>query len=78
MRNKYFIPCVKSHLLKIMQDFAVEILRIRYFGKYSMFLVKHNSIFGAGYYNRKNDIFLFTDFICNMFYNKILRKKNFQ
>ena len=26
-----------------------------------LFLAKHNSIFGAGYYNRKNDIFPFMD-----------------
>ena len=42
--------------------------RCRNFGKYSMFqgasggfLVKYSSIFGAGCYNRKNIIFLFTE-----------------
>ena len=41
-----------------MEDVAIEILQI--IGKvehFKLFLVKHSSIFGVGYYNRKNDIF---------------------
>ena len=33
MKNKYYIPCVKNYLLKIMEDVAVATLRIRNFRK---------------------------------------------
>ena len=33
MKNKYCILCVKSYLLKIMEDLAVGILQSRNFGK---------------------------------------------
>ena len=39
--------------------------------------VKHNSIFVAGHYNRKNDIFPFADILSLIsFLKKILRNKN--
>ena len=43
-----------------------------------LFLAKHNSIFGAGYYNRKKQHFSFyRRFIFNnFFFKKNLRKKN--
>ena len=44
------------------QQLAVGILQSRNFGKQMLFLVKHNSIFVAAYYNRKNNIFPFMDF----------------
>ena len=65
-KSKYCILYVKNYLLKTMEQVAIGILRSRNFGKVEhvkLFLVKHNSIFGAGYYNRKNDIFPFTDIL---------------
>ena len=36
-------------------------------------LVKHNSVFGAGHYNKKNDIFPFTEVLS---LTSFLKKKN--
>ena len=70
------ILCAKNYLLKIMEGISVGILQNRNFvwkvEDVKVYLVKHNSIFGMGYYNRKNNIFFF---IFNMFSNKNLRKK---
>ena len=60
MKNKYCILCVKNYLLKMMEDIATGILPSMNFKKVEdvrLFLVKHNSIFEVGYYNRKNNIF---------------------
>ena len=48
-----------------MEVVAVAILQRKNFKVVyvKLFLVKHNSIFGAGYYNQKNDIFPFTDIL---------------
>ena len=54
-----------------MEDVAIGILQSRNFGKYSLlFLVEHNSIFGAEYYTRKNNIFLFTDVLSLIHFQK--------
>ena len=39
----------------------------------SEFLVKHNSIFGVGYYNRKSNIFPFTDVLSLIKKKKIFK-----
>ena len=60
MKNKYCILCVKNYLLKMMEDIAVGILPSMNFKKVEdvkLFVVKQNSIFEVGYYNRKNNIF---------------------
>ena len=52
------------------QEFVVEHVKL--------FLVKHNSNFGAGYYNRKNNIFPFTDSLYLIsFLKKNPEEKNF-
>ena len=60
MKNKYCILCVKNYLLKMMEDIAVGILPSMNFKRVEdvkLFVVKQNSIFEVGYYNRKNNIF---------------------
>ena len=56
MKKKNCILCVKNCLLKTMENVTVGILQSK---NVKLFLVKHTSIFGVGYYNRKNKIFLF-------------------
>ena len=76
MKNN--IVWVKNYLLKIMEDFAEGILYIRA-EHVKLFLVKHNSMFGAGYYNRKNDIFCLTEVLYLIsFLKKSWRKKAFE
>ena len=61
-----------------MEDFAEGILHIRV-EHVKLFLVKHNSMFGAGYYNRKNDIFCLTEVLYLIsFLKKSWRKKAFE
>ena len=76
MKNN--ILWVKNYLLKIMEDFAEGILHIRV-EHVKLFLVKHNSVFGAGYYKRKNDIFCLTEVLYLIsFLKKSWRKKAFE
>ena len=57
MENKYSIK--KLVRGRHCRDFAKqEFWKV---GHVKLFLVKHNSTFGAGYYNRKNNIFRFMD-----------------
>ena len=60
-----------------MEVVAVAILQSRNFKVVyvKLFLVKHNSIFGAGYYNRKNDILPFTFYLRNYFTKNSEEKK---
>ena len=70
--KQIIILCVKNYLLKIIEDVTIAILQSI---AVNFFLVKHNSIFEAGYCNRKN-IFPFTDLLSLIFSKKkILRKK---
>ena len=74
MKNKYYILCAKNCLLKIMGDVTVGIFESSscYF-----FLVEHSSIFGVGYYKRKNNIFPFTDVLSFIPFLKESWEKNF-
>ena len=78
MKNKYCNLFVKTYLLKIMGDVAVGI-----FAKFwkvedvKLFSVKYNSIFGVGYYDRKNDILSFMDVISLIPFLKNPEEKNF-
>ena len=56
IKNKYCILRVINYLLKIMEDVAAEILQ--------------STIFGAGCYNRKHNIFPFTDVSSRIYFLK--------
>ena len=63
MKNKYYILCekllVENHKECYWKNFAKqEFWKVEHV---TLFFVKHNSTFWARYYDRKNDIFAFTD-----------------
>ena len=62
MKNNYCILCVKDYL-KIMEYKNIVSCNFRkYIEHVKLLLVKHNLIFGAGYYHR-NNIFPLTDLL---------------